>query len=519
MAIPADLFDTDNPPSETRPARRWLLVSNQRNLFYMLAAGMLMSPKGFGKKYYQDTLCGFPGWIPLFADSVPKAAVEHSLSERGHLIPCLAEIDLSALRGAVMAVGVDGAAREVNFPDALDGSECVLFIPAPLPSAWIASILFRSREDKAECEADARDFGNVPLADCKREVGARVFSKTSDSAWPSLDVVLPDRDTPLEAPLVAGAMMAMLLHLARLGEIGIQSCRLVFDAQDSVAETMTHPMISALGAWQRMGHAPDTDDVIKKLFWGAIDKLAVYRAWETSALDVMLGHLESSARSLDERLQQALLKLAGDLKTLTGFADSTITELFERHPKPFSRVMTLFFLRETCAELLEFRHPLLTETDYLAAALLFAARDGWLGLPLELRGAPGLQEAVSHRMATMAHRIADTGIDLGTPPPRPLPLRELLTPGPRGWSKAQGEAALLLARECRWDCIQTRISLGKGEYRLVVDAKGMHVLIAGEAKAVVTEVDRERFFVDLAHERIADKQERKVRDLLKPDAR
>ena len=48
-----------------------------------------------------------------------------------------------------------------------------------------------------------------------------------------------------------------------------------------------------------------------------------------------------------------------------------------------------------------------------------------------------------------------------------------------------------------------------------VSGGGMHIIVAGEAKAVVTEVDREQFLGALASTPISDKQGRKVRDLLK----
>jgi len=34
----------------------WRLVTNHENMLFMLAAGMVMSPAGFGQKYYKDTL-------------------------------------------------------------------------------------------------------------------------------------------------------------------------------------------------------------------------------------------------------------------------------------------------------------------------------------------------------------------------------------------------------------------------------------------------------------------------------
>lgn len=512
-----DLFSTASPAPSTKAATRWLLVSNHLNLLYMLAAGLVMPPKGFGKKYYQDTLAAYPGWIPVFANDVPKAAIAYSVSERNHLIPCIVTMNLASMQGNVMAIDSEGGAKEVSFPDGLDGSEQVLLIPAPLPVNWVTSIAFQSSDNKATCEADARDFGNVPLLDFKREVSGPTFSKASGWHWPPSGIDIPTNEFVLDAPFAAGAVMAMLLHLGNIGESGMRACQLAFDAEADVAQSMTDPLISPLWTWMQTGQGIDTGDISNRLFWGVVMKVAACRFSDdpSTPRDAVLDYMGSAGEGMDERMKLALVKLVNDLRTIASFTDSTITEIFERHPKSFSRVMTLFFLREKCTDLLSFKHPLLTESDLIAAAILFAARDGWLGLPLQLRNFPGSQAAILHRMAAMAHRMASTGLNLGSPPSRPLPLRELFLLGPKGWSVAQKDAALVLARECKWGCIQTRVSLGKGDYRLVVDGGGMHIIVAGEAKAVATEVDREQFLGALASMPISDKQDRKVRDLLK----
>ena len=513
MGSSADMFDADIHTPTDRAPTRWLLVTNHLNLLYMLASGLIMPPNGFGKKYYQDTLSAYPGWIPLFADVVSKVAIEYSVSERNHLIPCIVTMNLASLHGKLMVIGSDGMAKEVDFPEGIEGSEQILLIPAPLPVHWITSIAFQSKEKKIACESDARDFGNVPLLDFKREISAPAFSKAMEWHWPLSGVSLPKKEAVLDAPFAAGGVMAMLLHLGNLGDVGMQACRLAFDAEADVAQSIADPLISSLEMWMRTGQPIDTGDVSGKLFWGAVMKVATNRFSEVPSrpMEVVLDYLESAGKGMDDRMKLALVKLVGDLRTIASFSDSTITEIFERHPKPFSRVMTLFFLREKCADLLAFKHPLLTESDYITAAILFAARDGWLGLPLQLRNFPGSHAAVSHRMAAMSHRMTRTGLDLGLPPPRLWPLREIFLHGPRGWK----DAALVLSRDCKWGCIQTRVSLGKGDYRLLIDGGGMHIIVAGEAKTVVTEVDREKFLVALANTSITDKQDRKVRDLLK----
>lgn len=516
MESNTDMFDAVIHTPATKPTR-WLLVTNHLNLLYMLASGLVMPPKGFGKKYYHDTLSAYPGWIPLFADVASKAAIEYAISERNHLIPCIATMNLTSLQGKVMVITSDGVAREVYFPEELEGNEQILLVPAPLPIHWITSISFQSNEKKVACEVDARDFGNVPLLDFKREISAPTFSKAMEWHWPPSGVSIPEKEVILDAPFAAGGVMAMLLHLGNLGEAGTQACRLAFDAEDDIAQSISDPLISSLRMWIQTGQPVDTNDVSSRLFWGAVVKVAACRFSEvpSSPLDVVLDYLASAGESMEDRMKNALVKLVADLRTIATFSDSTITEIFERHPKSFSRVMTLFFLREKCADLLAFKHPLLTESDYIVASILFAARDGWLDLPLQLRNFPGSHAAVSHRMAVMSHRMSSTGLDLGFPPSRPLPLRELFLPSQTDWSTSQKNAALVLARECKWDCIKTRVSLGKGDYRLVLDGSGMHIIVAGEAKAVVTEVDREQFLAALASTSISDKQDRKIRDLLK----
>ena len=129
----------------------------------------------------------------------------------------------------------------------------------------------------------------------------------------------------------------------------------------------------------------------------------------------------------------------------------------------------------------------LGEADWLVAAILFGVRDGWMSLPLRLRDHPGLADAVSHRMARMSHRISGTGLELGEPPARIRPLRELFGDG-SAWRAREKSAALGLARTQKWDCVHTRINLGPGEYRLTVKGGSTVIELPGEPR-IEPEVD------------------------------
>lgn len=75
--------------------------------------------------------------------------------------------------------------------------------------------------------------------------------------------------------------------------------------------------------------------------------------------------------------------------------------------------------------------------------------------------------------------------------------------------------ALWLTRAMDWQgIVKTRISLGKGDYRLQVDGRGAHLLIDGDVKAVETEVEPKLLFESLAKAVIPPKIETTVRSAL-----
>jgi len=520
----ADMFaSTSAPASPTAPATG-LLVTNHLNLMYMLAAGLVMPPAGFGDKYYADTLGCFPGWIPLFVGSVPGEAIESATREAGYLKPVIVRLDLSRLSGRVTAMSADGV-EPLDFPHRLTGSERVILVPAPLPTSWIESITFQSVDDKRGCEADAKDFGNVPLEDFKpRKFSKALFARAPSAQWPPAEGP-PKRTVPLQQPLAAGGVMAMLLRFANLGEQAIRACGIAFDPDESPPGAADgHPILAGLGSWiggEAATPPASTDTEMDRiglqnasqarLFWQAVERLVAWRdvGPAGSAENVLIDYLATAADGLDPRLQAGVRKLHDTLESLTGLSDATASELFERHDTPLAHAMTLFFLRRDCADLHDYASDRLAEPDWLAAAILFGVRDGWLDLPLRLRGGRELSDAVSHRMARLSHRMAATGLELGEPPPRIRPLRELFGDGST-WRAREKSAALALARAQKWDCVHTRIGLGAGEYRLVVTAGSTSIEVPGEPR-ISPEVDRDRFFELLSGARLDHATEAKVR--------
>ena len=411
---------------------RGLLVTNHLNLMYMLAAGLVMPPSGFGEKYYRDTLECFPGWVPLFIDKVPAAAIESSTQEAEHLKPVIVQIGLTGLSGRVAAVGRHGT-RELRFPGELDVTEYVLLVPAPLPTSRIESVFFQSRDDRLACERSAKDFGNVPLEDFRRDATRKtLFARGADTEWPPSDGP-EERVVPLERPFAAGGVMALLFLFGNLGHVAARACRSAFDPVGSPPVPADDGTILAgLGLWMREGAVPlpaSPDPEMGRtslqnayqgaLFWGVVERLAKWReaGRANNPESVLLDYLAATSATLDPRVRAGVRKLQDTLESLSGIGDATASEFFARHNTPLAHAMTLFFLYRDCADLFDYHSDRLGEMDWLAAAILFGVRDGWLNLPLRLRGPRCLSAAVSHRMAQLAHRLAGSELDLGAAPP------------------------------------------------------------------------------------------------------
>ena len=457
----AELFDSASVPADTDVPESGLLVTNHLNLMYMLAAGLVMPPVGFGDKYFHDTLGAFPGWVPLFIDKLPREAFKSSVREAAHLKPIIVEFSLAGISGHAMAISEQGV-REIRLPGPVDRTAQVLLLPAPLPTSRIVSVVFHSSDHKRACEAEAREYGNVPLADYRRRTSKPLFAKATNAPWPSGQG--PDeRSVSLQAPIAVGGVMAMLCHFANLGESAVGACRTAFDPEFGTPSTPgEHPILARLGSWVRDGEievsqpataSPETSRIDLQnrsqamLFWNAVQRILDWRAAgeATSVENALIEYLAAATKDLDPRLRAGVGKLHDTLVSLTGLGDATASELFERHDTPLAHAMILLFLRRDCADLLDYQSDHLTELDWLAAAILFGVRDGWLKLPLHLREGRPLADAVSHRMARLSHQIAQSGLDLGEAPARIRPLRELFGDG-TGWRAAEKRAALEIAR-------------------------------------------------------------------------
>ena len=518
-----------DPTSRSNAPTEGLLATNHLNLLFMLSVGMVPAPSGFGNKYYRDALGTFPGWVPLFTRKVFGPALELAQEEAAHLRPCLARIRLTDLAGPVMALR-NGKAIRINFPAEANGSDDVIFVPAPLPTHWIEEIQFPTKEERVASEADARDYSNVPLHEFKLVARKREFTSVNRSLWPP-QIDIADRQTDLAVPLAAGGVMAMLFQVGNRGDLAVNACAAAFDP-DSAGEMVSNdPLLSRLPEWRGSGRVsadessdpaatPEVRTWQRQLFWSIVGRLAQAHSGQESmgSRDAVLEQLAEGSTGLNEKVRQKVLDFKDSLEGLAGFGSLGPRDMFERYPTSFSRSLALLFLREDCDDLLDFEDDTLTEGDWLAAAILFGARSGWQGLPVTLRDIPGLAPAVSHRMAVLAHRMAGSGVSLGDGVAGCRPLREIFQ-AEAEWPAKYREVAAELSRERDWDCVRTEIALSPGQYDLIVERKGIRIVLAGREPPVATKVDRERFLEHLARARPSRKLESTPRKRLGGGAR
>ena len=116
-------------------------------------------------------------------------------------------------------------------------------------------------------------------------------------------------------------------------------------------------------------------------------------------------------------------------------------------------------------------------------------------------------------MAHLSHRLSGSNLELGALPGRPRSLRELFSY--KIFERKENNAALYIARACKWNCIKTCIKLGKGDYQLLIDGSGASLVLDGDVKAVEAEVDQEKFMALLSGESgIPEKVENEARKML-----
>ena len=517
MESSGELFESS--AQSVQPGRgreiKWRMVTNHQNLMFMLSAGMIIPPSGFGKKYYQDTLSLLHGWVPLFPEALLKSAIDYSVSEQTFLRPCYVEMDLSEVSGEVKVLR-SGRWEDARFPDEIYGTEELMLVPAPLPISMLKEIVFSSKEDKLHCDKDAKNFSNVPLAEYKTKAAATPFKKAKGGSWPPSIDGIEERQVRLTLPDAFGGVVALLNRLSNRNDAAIDLARAFFQQTPSNEIRNGFPMLlSAHSLFYNPDTSAEQHGASSALFGNLIESLVRAREGtiSISPKDTIMGVLEESNIGLEGQAKQASERLMEDLKRIVQFPDKTLDELLEIHQKPLPRSLILFFMNDNALDLLDISSAPLAGYELCGAAILFGVAEGWMRMPAQLRESNDLNLVVPAYMAYLSHQLSGSSLEFGPLPDRPRSLRELLSQ--KRSDKKVDNAALYIARACKWDCIKTRIKLGKGDYQLIIDGSGASLVLDGDVKAVEAEVDPTKFMAFLSSESdIPAKVENEARKIL-----
>lgn len=494
---------------------KWRLVTNHQNLMYMLSAGMIMPPSGFGKKYYKDTLSLVPGWVPLFPENLWQAAVEHSVSEQTLLRPCYVEVDLAGVTGGVKVLR-PGGWEDALFPHEVYGNEEMILVPAPLPITMVKEIVFSSKDDKSYCEKDAQNFSNVPLADFKTKAAATPFKRAKGGSWPPPVEGVRERQVDLTLPDAFGGVVTILSRLSNRNDAAVELTREFFRETPADEVLKVFPMLlGAHNLFYPSDMLSDRRDSSSVLYGGFTESLIRARkgADSISPKDIVMEALEDSNADLQGPARMAGDRLLEDLKRIVQFPDKTLEELMEAYNKPLPRSLIIFLINDRSLDLFDVDSTRVNGYDLCGAAILFGIAEGWMRMPITLRGSNSLGDIVPAYMAHLSHRLSGSNLELGALPGRPRSLRELFSY--KIFERKENNAALYIARACKWNCIKTCIKLGKGDYQLLIDGSGASLVLDGDVKAVEAEVDQEKFMALLSGESgIPEKVENEARKML-----
>jgi hypothetical protein len=398
-------------------------------------------------------------------------------------------------------VSRNGEVSSAALPLSFDSETSALLVRAPLPMALVKRVVFRSPADRKEFEVSARSFANVNLTDLSIDVSEPLFLQAHPLGWPLQrqpeDTTQIRVDQPPARGEAIGGCLAMLYQLANRGDLSSSVYRIAsgaYTAEDRDA-VQRDPVLAEFGSWIVSGSPRRDSSVQAKLFWGAVRALvdALLSGSAERPVDTVLGYLDSQLAGLKESEHHArLARLISDMRSTFGLGGGTISQLFERHKGTLSRPLLLFCLRQRCVDLLEFSHPDLSEEETLVTAVLFGVRDGWIGLPVELRTADGLSRFVEHRMFEAESNQSGGQLVLAPAPPRPMPLRELLVGSEGAWSEARHTSLAEVVSRLGWhDCLVSRIRLSPGRYTLNVTPDGVEVVVRGDIKPPAVKVDRD----------------------------
>ena len=398
----------------------WLFATNTNNLRMILAQGLLASPEGFSK-YYQDALLDYNGYLPLFNHKVPDSSLEKAVKEAEHLVPCLLELDLSKLSGQVSML-INGEVKAIDLDSDLLLAESnikQLFIPLPLPLRCISRVIFKTKDDIEAFKKDAEIRSNVVLGNIKLSstiAEQKLFETSKESA----DTDDKSQPAPVEKPnypiiYAYGGLLSLLFYYAKNGALSHR----FFDSfsinkipqANNPKEQAIHQFI-----YEYFHDGVDESRPENKILKAIVTSCIESKDFKDSLINVL--------RNLDwddEKAGKRSYELANKLHDYASNSSRSVSEWFGNVKSDIEKVLLMLFTRENSDSLIDFHNAKInfSEREHLLFAMFFGIRDGFIKAPAFIREYNNLQEYISNKMATYAHKQMGSNLTFNeTKPPK-----------------------------------------------------------------------------------------------------
>ena len=386
---------------------RWFLPTNTDNLKMMVAQGLMSSPDGFSpNKYYKDELENYPGFIPVFKNSIPQSTLDLIISEQENMTACLIEIDLTKI--------IQGGVRNQNYKVievSVNEREDLLLILAPLPLSCIKQIIFRSENERISLEAEQKLSSNFILSDLKTHCSKsdeKLFKASNDKE--SIGFFHKDKvgENEIESQVDSvklvnypriyafGGLLTSLFYFAKNGKLSnnIYQDFCTIEKADLVDDKLCiHQYFNQI----------ENDGILQIMYSKLLDKLI---SRENSKDDIIM-LLE--ATDWDEKFKSRTQDLAQMLREFEN-NETTISEKFSKATRPLERLLLMLFHKESIGSLIEYQLDMFTEDDYLLFSLIFGVRDKFIKTPKFIREYQNLQNFISSKMVEYAHLELNSGV-------------------------------------------------------------------------------------------------------------
>lgn len=372
----------------------------------MLSIGMIPTAELLGKKYYQDSLSLFEGYIPVFK-KVPNSILEYGIQEdESTLKPCVLSFKKELIGNLIkqgivkLPAFIKGSWQIINIADGDFGEVELLLIPAPIALSEVSHAIFKNASDQEVFNDRIED--SINGLSLKSKVSANEFKTKNPHTIDSYkNTGLFAQDLPAPVALnyhKANAITAVINHLMILSNSDKKAAELFGYIKEgkhnfNIEDKDDHLLLD-VGQWVRTFGKPAVYSRTGSAFIELCENLITYKndTRFASSKDIVLFTLEQLSGNSEQT--QIFIE---DLKNYLRFANHSVEQLLGKYSRTLQRALILFISRDEVLDLWQrigIRQSHLGSMEMILATLLFAVSRGWQGLMTEFKDYGGNHNVV-----------------------------------------------------------------------------------------------------------------------------